>query len=286
MPREVRFPTRHELALEMLDERRPAVAARLGRRRRRDGPLLLVPPAVAPTAGERYLLAVPSNTLVRDLVPPDRRRTAATAAARRCRSCAWTSGARPWRKRPGRRSRCADGEKGPLVVQVAWTLVQAKSEGRVSDVAESLVVFREQQADGTWKHDYLLSNGSATTRRWRWLGCSRRSTGSRSACKTAKGEAGLADYQVRTWEGWHHHQVPVVAGDLVPDARKPGGEKIQTPALTVPVLRSADRGAAQPDPESPHPDPETPHRQPPTQTQRGGPALPLAAAQTLASSSL
>jgi hypothetical protein len=22
----------------------------------------------------------------------------------------------------------------------------------------------------------------------------------------AKGKAGLADYHVRTWEGWHHHQ--------------------------------------------------------------------------------
>src|SRR5260370_41184383 len=24
--------------------------------------------------------------------------------------------------------------------------------------------------------------------------------------RRAKGAAGLADYQVRTWEGWHHHQ--------------------------------------------------------------------------------
>ena len=51
-----------------------------------------------------------------------------------------------------------DGEKGPLVVQAVRTLVQARTEGQPSDVAEFLVVFRERQEDGTWKHDYLLSN--------------------------------------------------------------------------------------------------------------------------------
>ncbi len=56
-----------------------------------------------------------------------------------------------------------DGEKGPLVVQAAWTAVQAEAEGKVSDAVESLVVFRELQGDGTWKHGYLLSD--ATSRR-------------------------------------------------------------------------------------------------------------------------
>jgi len=44
------------------------------------------------------------------------------------------------------------------VVQAAWTVVQAKTEGRVSKIAETLVVFREQQSSGSFKHDYLLSN--------------------------------------------------------------------------------------------------------------------------------
>ena len=52
---------------------------------------------------------------------------------------------------------------GPILVQVAWTLVQARTEGRVPDVAETLVVFRERQGDGSWKHDYLLSNASLLT---------------------------------------------------------------------------------------------------------------------------
>ena len=61
--------------------------------------------------GERYLLAVPSNTLVRDLVPPTRR-TPGRAGASGRRSCARTCGARLWPRTTGRRSRCATGRRG------------------------------------------------------------------------------------------------------------------------------------------------------------------------------
>jgi hypothetical protein len=34
----------------------------------------------------------------------------------------------------------------------------ARADNRASELAEWLVVFRELQGDGTWKHDYLRSN--------------------------------------------------------------------------------------------------------------------------------
>ena len=99
-----------------------------------------------------------------------------------------------------------DGEKGPLVVQRARTLVQARGEGRVSDVAEWLVVFRERQGDGSWKHDYLLSNAAVTTPMEEFARVFKAQHRVEESLKRAKSEAGLGDYQVRTWEGWHHHQ--------------------------------------------------------------------------------
>src|SRR5207249_1577447 len=69
VPREVRFRTRHELALQMLDERGPSLPHawvagddEMGRSAWFRGALR--------ARGERYLLAVPSNTLVRDLAAP------------------------------------------------------------------------------------------------------------------------------------------------------------------------------------------------------------------------
>ena len=84
--------------------------------------------------------------------------------------------------------------------------MQARGEGRVSDVAEWLVVFRERQGDGSWKHDYLLSNAAVTTPMEEFARVFKAQHRVEESLKRAKSEAGLGDYQVRTWEGWHHHQ--------------------------------------------------------------------------------
>jgi SRSO17 transposase len=204
VPRTVRFRTRHELALEMLDERGPLLPHgwvsgddELGRCTWFRHQLRV--------RGERYLLAVPSNTAVRDLTAPDppyggHGRRPSAPFLRVDRWCAAVPEA-AWQTLEVRA-----GEKGPVTVQAVWTLVQARTEGCVSDVAEILVVFRERQAGGSWKHDYLLSNGPLTTPLEDFARVFKAQHRVEECLQRAKGEAGLADYEVRTWRGWYHHQ--------------------------------------------------------------------------------
>jgi SRSO17 transposase len=242
VPRTVRFRTRHALALEMLDERGPLLPHawisgddELGRctwfrqeLRSRD---------------ECYLLAVPSNTSVRDLTAPDppygghggRPRVPFTRVDHWCAAVAETA----WQTIEVRA-----GEKGPVTVQAVWTLVQARTEGRVSDVAEVLVVFRERQEDGSWKHDYLLSNASLDTPLAEFARVLKAQHRVEECLQRAKGEAGLADYEVRTWRGWYHHQVLALTATwfLTREARR--GKK-WTPALTVTQLQKLIAGVLQ-----------------------------------------
>ena len=106
-------PLRHPARAGPGDARRAgrSAAAPLGRRRRRDGPQLLVPPAVAP-AGR----ALPAGRAVEHPGarpgagrPAVLRAGAAQADAVRARR---RSGARRWRRTTGRRSRCATGRRG------------------------------------------------------------------------------------------------------------------------------------------------------------------------------
>jgi SRSO17 transposase len=204
VPADVRFHTRHELALQMLDERGPLLPHAWIAGDDEMGRCTWFRTELR-ARQETYLLAVPCNTQVRDLAaaPPPysgRGRQPQVPFGRADRWAAALSEA-AWQTIEVR-----DGEKGPLVVQVARTLVQARSEGRVSDVAEWLVVFREQQGDGSWKHDYLLSNAVVTTPAAEFARVFKAEHRIEESLKRAKKEAGLADYQVRTWEGWHHHQ--------------------------------------------------------------------------------
>lgn len=204
VPAEVRFRTRHELALEMLDERGPLLPHawisgddELGRCSWFRQQLR--------SRHKCYLLAVPCNTLVRDLTATAptsegygrRRRVPFVSVQEWCAALPESA----WEKVEVR-----DGEKGPLVGQVALTLVQARTEGRVSEMAEWLVVFRERQGDGSWKHDYLLSNAPLTTEVSEFARVFKAQHRIEECLRRAKGEAGLGDYQVRTWSGWHHHQ--------------------------------------------------------------------------------
>jgi SRSO17 transposase len=204
VPAEVRFRTRHELALEMLDERGMFLPHawisgddELGRCSWFREQLR--------SRNECYLLAVPCNTSVRDLAA-----TAPTSEGHGRRRCVPFVSVQDWcaalPESAWERVEVRDGEKGPLVVQVALTLVQARMEGRVSEMAEWLVVFRERQGDGSCKHDYLLSNAPLTTEVSAFARVFKAQHRIEECLKRAKGEAGLGDYQVRTWSGWHHHQ--------------------------------------------------------------------------------
>jgi SRSO17 transposase len=204
VPAEVKFRTRHELALEMLDQH---VAALPHGWVAGDDEMGKVPEfrGQLQTRGERYLLAVPSNTLVRDLAaePPPysgRGRQPKSPWMRVDRWCkalpksAWTI------------CEVRDGEKGPLAVEATNVRVRAKSApGERFD--ETLVVIRERQTDGTLKHDYYLSNAPGETPLAEFTRVSKAAHRIEECLHRGKSEAGLADYEVRTWRGWHHHQV-------------------------------------------------------------------------------
>lgn len=203
VPKGVRFQTRQELAKALLLERGAFLPHQwvtgddeMGR-----GASFR---AWLRERGEQYLLAVPSNTSMRDLAAeapagqgPGRKRKTPFLAVSRWRTAlpaaAWT------------RLEVRDGEKGPLVVEAAKGRVQARAEKQRVGPEELLVVLRVPEAGG-WRTDYYLSNAPAETPLAELARVAKAEHNIEDCFKRAKSEAGLADYEVRTWRGWHHHQ--------------------------------------------------------------------------------
>jgi len=201
VPKEIGFRTRHELALEMLRENGDRLPHQwvtgddeMGRNSYFREELR--------TMNERYLLAVPSNTLVRDLdapLPPYGGK-GAPPKARFQHADKWMATVKNWT-----RIEVRPGEKGPIVVDVAKARVQTKL-GQHNGPEETMVVFRERHDDGSFKHDYGLSDAPFDTPLAEFARVLCAEHRIEECLRRAKGEAGLGQYQVRTWNGWHHHQ--------------------------------------------------------------------------------
>jgi hypothetical protein len=106
-----------------------------------------------------------------------------------------------------RRIDVRDGEKGPLVVEAVKTRVQARTERtRGQSREEVLLVIRAIDEDGKMKHDYYLSNAPVEISLEELARVAKAEHRIEESIQRGKSEAGLADYEVRSWVGWHHHQ--------------------------------------------------------------------------------
>jgi SRSO17 transposase len=203
VPREeMRLRTRHELALEMLESKGPLLPHawiagddEMGRpawfRRELAG------------RGEHYLLAVPSNTTVRDLEadPPAYcgRGQPPKLPFRKVRQWCESLPASAWT-----RVQVRNGAKGPIEVEIVQRRVVAKIEGKIGP-EEMLVVIRSLDEEKKVKTDYHLSNAPPDTPLAEFARVANAEHRIEECIKRAKSEAGMAQYQVRHWLGWHHH---------------------------------------------------------------------------------
>jgi len=200
------YRTRHQLALEMLQERGATLPHgwiagddEMGRPywfRRRLAHL-----------AERYMLAVPSTTLIRDqeVDPP-----ASHGRSRRPK--------RPWQRVDQWSATLPadawttidvrDGAKGPLVVDLVKRRVLARTPQRQEGHAEMVVVsrYRERDSHKVVKVDFDLSNAEPETPLEAFARVAKAEHRIEECLQRSKSEAGLADYEVRHWTGWHHHQ--------------------------------------------------------------------------------
>jgi SRSO17 transposase len=157
--------------------------------------------------GERYLLAVPGNTLMRDLeaAPP-------TASGRGRRPQRPWQGMDRWRTSLPEEAWTTidvrDGSKGPLVVDIVKRRVVARTPQRQEGHEEMLVVirYRERDTHQVVKVDWYLSNGAVETSLTTFAHVAKAEHRIEECLQRSKSEAGLADYEVRHWTGWHHHQ--------------------------------------------------------------------------------
>jgi SRSO17 transposase len=204
---------------------------------------------------ERYVLDVPSNTLVRDLSsrrPPSRPggkerlplfERVEVWAARQPRG--------RWRK-----FRLRDGEKGPRAVRALQQWVQTKDEGGRVGPRERLVVIRScEKRPRTW---YTLSNARKEVPLVQVVAAHGARHAVEELFEEGGQEVGLNHYEVRSWTGWEHQMTLSLlalwflqverlrlGGKNPTDHRGAGAGDLHGTAAAAQAERAADRGAGQ-----------------------------------------
>jgi SRSO17 transposase len=174
--------------------------------------------------GERYVLDVPCNTSVRDLECRRPRRRRAGRGRKRevpfCRVATWAA-----RQPDSRWTRLTirDGERGPLLVDAMTVRVRTKQERRIGP-EERLVVMRTVEAKP--QIHYSLSNAGPDVPLIELVRVRFTRHRIEEVFEAAKGEVGLAHYEVRSWVGWHHHMTLSLLAlwFLILERRRVGGK--------------------------------------------------------------
>jgi SRSO17 transposase len=256
VPLEVRYQTRQDQCLEMLDTWGDQVPHgwvtgddELGRHVRFRHELR--------ERGERYVLGVPCNTTIRDLEAP-----LPAFAGRGCPPKAPWQSVTQWRQgldaEMWTHLTVRDGEKGPVEIEMVRRRVQTRIERKCTGPEEWLVVTRQPLSDDrTWgprasrdateqdaryRYHYYLSPTCVSAGELAEPSLSELAQVIKAgACieasfKRGKSEVGMDEYQVRTWEGWHHHMALSLMAVCFLIGETHRGQQF-TPALTLPQVR-------------------------------------------------
>jgi SRSO17 transposase len=207
--------------------------------------------------GERYVLGVPCTTTMRDLEAP-----LPTYAGRgRPPKTPWQS-VTQWRQgldaQAWTRLTVRDGEKGPVAIEMVKRRVQTRIERKRTGPQEWLVVTRRPLRDDRTLEPCASRDATDQDERYRYhyylsptclseveleepslaelARVIKAGACIEASFQRGKGEVGMDEYQVRTWQGWHHHMaLPLMAvWFLIGETHR--GQQV-TPALTLPQVR-------------------------------------------------
>jgi SRSO17 transposase len=157
--------------------------------------------------GERYMLAMPPHTVIRDL------ETALPAYGGRGR---WPQ--HPWHQVATWSQSLADetwqhidecnGSHSPLVIEAVQRRVESKTLRRQHREEETLVVIRTRDCDldKVVQVEYYLSNAPLETPLGEFVRVVKAAHGIAEYLQCSTRDVGLADYEGCSWIGWQHHQ--------------------------------------------------------------------------------